>query len=102
MELREPETTFRWYQHALLRRAIGGEEGCRKTARTMRERLRERSSRDSSRRLCGPACWFPTPQAFFAPEVLRGLPVHSFFWIPQDCVPFARYNPYCQIRGRDP
>jgi tetratricopeptide (TPR) repeat protein len=39
MELREPEATLRWYQHALLRRAVGDEEGCRQTARAMRERF---------------------------------------------------------------
>jgi serine/threonine protein kinase/Flp pilus assembly protein TadD len=39
MELREPETTIRWFQHLLLRRAIGDEEGCRKTARAMRARF---------------------------------------------------------------
>jgi serine/threonine protein kinase/Flp pilus assembly protein TadD len=37
MKLSEPETTLRWYQHTLLRRAIGDEEGCRQTARDMRE-----------------------------------------------------------------
>jgi serine/threonine protein kinase/predicted Zn-dependent protease len=39
MEQHEPETTIRWYQHALLRRAIGDEEGCRQAARAMRERF---------------------------------------------------------------
>src|SRR5262245_10148060 len=39
MELHEPETTLRWYQHALLRRAVGDEQGCRQTARSMRERF---------------------------------------------------------------
>ncbi len=39
MELHEPDTTLRWYQHALLRRAVGDEEGCRQTARAMRERF---------------------------------------------------------------
>jgi len=39
MELREPDTTIRWYQHAVLRLAIGDEEGCRKTAQVMRERF---------------------------------------------------------------
>ncbi len=38
-ELREPDTTFRWYQHALLLRVIGDEEGCRLTARAMRRRF---------------------------------------------------------------
>jgi tetratricopeptide (TPR) repeat protein len=37
MELREPDTTLRWYQHALLRRAIGDEEGCRQASLAMRE-----------------------------------------------------------------
>jgi serine/threonine protein kinase/predicted Zn-dependent protease len=39
MELREPDTTLRWYQHALLRRASGDLEGCRQTVRAMRERF---------------------------------------------------------------
>jgi eukaryotic-like serine/threonine-protein kinase len=39
MELREPDITLRWYQHALLRRAIGDEDGCRQTARAMRKRF---------------------------------------------------------------
>jgi serine/threonine protein kinase/tetratricopeptide (TPR) repeat protein len=39
MELHEPDTTLRWYQHALLRRAIGDEEGCRQTGRAMRKRF---------------------------------------------------------------
>jgi len=39
MALHEPDSTFRWYQHALLRRAIGDEEGCRQAARLMRERF---------------------------------------------------------------
>jgi eukaryotic-like serine/threonine-protein kinase len=39
MELHGPDTTLRWYQHALLRRAVGDEEGCRQTARAMRERF---------------------------------------------------------------
>jgi serine/threonine protein kinase/Flp pilus assembly protein TadD len=39
MELHEPDTTIRWYQHALLRRAIGDEEGCRQTACAMRGRF---------------------------------------------------------------
>jgi tetratricopeptide (TPR) repeat protein len=39
MELSEPEITIRWYQHALLRRAIGDEEGCRQAARAMRKRF---------------------------------------------------------------
>jgi serine/threonine protein kinase/Flp pilus assembly protein TadD len=38
-ELHEPDTTIRWYQHALLRRAIGDREGCRRTGRAMRERF---------------------------------------------------------------
>ena len=39
MELREPEMTSRWYQHALLRRAIGDLEGSRQAGRAMRERF---------------------------------------------------------------
>ncbi len=39
MELREPEMTIRWYQHALLRRAVGDLEGCRQIGRAMRERF---------------------------------------------------------------
>jgi serine/threonine protein kinase/Flp pilus assembly protein TadD len=39
MELREPEMTIRWYQHALLRHAIGDLEGCRLAGRAMRERF---------------------------------------------------------------
>jgi tetratricopeptide (TPR) repeat protein len=39
LELREPDTTFRWFQHALLRRAVGDEEGCLQTARAMRQRF---------------------------------------------------------------
>jgi serine/threonine protein kinase/Flp pilus assembly protein TadD len=39
MELREPDITIRWYQHALLRRAIGDDEGCRQIARAMRKRF---------------------------------------------------------------
>jgi tetratricopeptide (TPR) repeat protein len=38
-ELLEPETTFRWFQHALLRRAIGDEEGCRLVARDVRRKF---------------------------------------------------------------
>jgi tetratricopeptide (TPR) repeat protein len=38
-ELHEPDTTIRWYQHALLRRAIGDMEGCRRTGRAMRQRF---------------------------------------------------------------
>ena len=36
---RQPDTTIRWFQHALLRRAIGDEEGCRRINRLMRERF---------------------------------------------------------------
>jgi serine/threonine protein kinase/Flp pilus assembly protein TadD len=39
MALREPDTTMRWYQHALLRRAVGDLAGCRQTGRAMRERF---------------------------------------------------------------
>jgi serine/threonine protein kinase/lipoprotein NlpI len=39
MELHQPEITLRWYQHALLRRAVGDEEGCRRAGRAMRERF---------------------------------------------------------------
>jgi eukaryotic-like serine/threonine-protein kinase len=39
MALHEPDTTFRWYQHALLRYAIGDVEGCRRTAEAMRKRF---------------------------------------------------------------
>jgi tetratricopeptide (TPR) repeat protein len=39
MDLRQPEITLRWYQHALLRRAVGDDEGCRRAGRAMRERF---------------------------------------------------------------
>jgi serine/threonine protein kinase/Tfp pilus assembly protein PilF len=39
MEAHQPDLTIRWYQHALLRRAVGDVEGCRQSARAMRERF---------------------------------------------------------------
>lgn len=39
MELREPDTTLRWYQCALLRFSVGDVEGYRQACRTMRQRF---------------------------------------------------------------
>ena len=39
VELREPDDALRWYQRVLLCRAAGDVEGCRRTARRMRDRF---------------------------------------------------------------
>jgi serine/threonine protein kinase/Flp pilus assembly protein TadD len=40
MGLRQPDTTLRWYQHALLRLYVGDRGGYRQVCQTMRERFR--------------------------------------------------------------
>ena len=39
VELREPDMALRWFQHALLRRAAGDDDGSRRVARRMRDRF---------------------------------------------------------------
>jgi tetratricopeptide (TPR) repeat protein len=39
MELHEPDTSLRWFQHALLRRAIGDDQRCRQIGSAMRKRF---------------------------------------------------------------
>ena len=39
MEMREPDSTVRWYQHALLCRANGDDDGCRRIVQAMKKRF---------------------------------------------------------------
>jgi len=87
MELHKPETTSRWYQHALLRCATGDEEGCRKVARAMRERfagtLKERFVEETVRgSLLVPDPLANPPQLIgLCREAAPGLPPSSVLYV---------------------
>jgi eukaryotic-like serine/threonine-protein kinase len=63
MALHKPDTTIRWYQHALLRHAIGDDEGCRQSARAMRERFAGTLKEDFVEETVRASLLVPDPEA---------------------------------------